>query len=80
MKDAFQLLQLELDSVELWLDSYMKLPLPTGQRRLAVSLKKYIAHCRRDKSKWRSESAANHARLKVKDAWIALYAKQAEGL
>ncbi len=77
MKDVFDELREELESVDRWLDQLLLNPLPAHDRKLAESLKKYVAHCRRDKTKWRWEKAATDARLKVKQSWGWLYLQQA---
>jgi hypothetical protein len=74
MKNDFQELEETLRSVENWLLVFTSQPLDAKKRELAESLARYVQHCRGDKRKWRSESAAKRATLKVNRVWYALYA------
>jgi hypothetical protein len=78
MKTVFDELREDLESVDRWIDAYLQGPLPAKEREFAAKAKKYISHCRRDKRRWRSESAAINARIKLKDIWSTLYLRQAQ--
>jgi hypothetical protein len=73
MKNAFEELEEVLGSVESWLEAFARQPLSRQKRELAESLARYVKHCRRDKRKWRSESAAQHAIIKINRVWYTLY-------
>ena len=68
MKTVFDELREELESVQTWIDKHLAGPLPAKERQLVESLGKYVEHCRRDPKKWRSESEAMNARIKLKNA------------
>jgi hypothetical protein len=70
MKSVFDTLREELDSVGNWVDDHLTRPRPSKERALVASLRKHMVHCRLDKGKWRSESEAMAARIKVKNAWM----------
>ena len=73
MPNAFTRLRKTLAAVEQWLPDYLQLNLSKQERDLAISLQKYVGQCYRDKRKWRSELAAEHAIIKIDGVWFKLY-------
>jgi hypothetical protein len=73
MPDTFTQFRQLLDAVDRWLPVYLASELSAKERALAMSLQRYVSRCRRDVQKWRSESAAERAILKINRMWYQLY-------